>query len=156
MVSERWSIPSLTYCCVSSTTIPEPLSALLMTRVLSVLSSLRACFSLGVKFGVTFRGCINLVSVLILFRYFSIIGEADGGIHSLFGLNGCGSVGGRLRKKNLILLLLSKLSRESGSWVSDEVLLGTKDRPKEKTYFCGGVKVLDERLVMYLSLFRDF
>ena len=52
-LSERWLSPSLTYCSVSSTTIPEPLSALLITRVWSDCRSLRAFICEGFRFGVT-------------------------------------------------------------------------------------------------------
>ena len=55
--SEKWSSPSLTYCSVSSITMPEPLSAFLMTRVVSDWSSLRAMLCVGVRFGICFRGC---------------------------------------------------------------------------------------------------
>ena len=66
--SERWSSPSLTYCSVSSITMPEPLSALLITKVLSDRSSLRALFCVGVRLGEIFKGCSELISFLILFR----------------------------------------------------------------------------------------
>ena len=68
VLSERWSNPSVTYCSVSSMTMPEPLSALFMTSVLSDWSSLRALFCVGVRFGVVFRECNELISFLILFR----------------------------------------------------------------------------------------
>ena len=79
---------------MSSTTIPEPLSALLMTRLLSELSCLRALVCMGDRFGVTFRGCSLSICVLILLRYFSIVRDADGGSQVLFFLKGCGSVDG--------------------------------------------------------------
>ena len=67
-LSARWSRPSLIYCSVSSTTMPEPLSALLITRVWSVDSTLSDLCWVGVRFGVNFSGCNVFVSVLILFR----------------------------------------------------------------------------------------
>ena len=66
--SERWSRPSFIYCSVSSTTIPEPLSAVLMINVWSDLSCLSALFCVGVRLGVNFSGCNVFISVLILFR----------------------------------------------------------------------------------------
>ena len=63
--SERWSKPSMT---VSSTTIPEPLSALLMTKVLSEQSCLRALVCVGVRLGVTFMGLTLFICVLTLSR----------------------------------------------------------------------------------------
>ena len=45
------------YCSVSSTTMPEPLSALLMTRVGSEQSSSSAFVCVGVRFGVALSGC---------------------------------------------------------------------------------------------------
>ena len=92
--SERWSRPSWTYWCVSSTTIPEPLSALLMTRLLSEQSCLRALVCMGDRFGVTLRGCSLSICVLILLRYFSIVREAARGSQVLFFLKGCGFVNG--------------------------------------------------------------
>ena len=74
----------------------------------------------------------------------------------LFFLKGCCSVGGLFLKKCLSLLLLSKLSRGSDSCVCDWTRLGTKVKPRERTSFCGDVSVLDERLVIYLSLFSSF
>ena len=68
VVSERWSRPSLMYCLVSSTTIPEPLSAFLMIKVWSEQSCLKASSCTGVKLGVILRGCNVFISVLILFR----------------------------------------------------------------------------------------
>ena len=68
VVSERWSRPSLIYCLVSSTTMPEPLSAFLMTKVWSEQSCLKASFCVGVKLGDILRGFNVLISVLILFR----------------------------------------------------------------------------------------
>ena len=115
--SERWSRPSLVYCSVSSTTMPEPLSAFLMTKVWSVYSSLRPFLCVGVKLGVVFKGLIVLISLLILFRYVSISGEAEGGSQELFPLKGCRFVGGLFLKKYFSLLLLSKQSRESISCV---------------------------------------
>ena len=78
----------MTYLSVSSITIPDPLSALLITRVWSRESCLRASVCLGVRFGVILRGCKLLISVLILFRYSSISGQAFGGIQVLFFLKG--------------------------------------------------------------------
>ena len=54
--SERWSRPSLMYCDVSSTTIPEPLSACLMTSDWSELSSFSALACVGVRFAVVLSG----------------------------------------------------------------------------------------------------
>ena len=88
VVSARWLKPSLTYCWVSSTTMPEPLSALFITRSLSVERCLRACFCSRVRFGVDFSGCTVLISFLILFRYFSIGGEAISGVQELLCLKG--------------------------------------------------------------------
>ena len=151
-MSERWSKPSLMYCSVSSTTMPEPLSALFMIRVGSDWSSLRAFFCVGVRFGVILRGFIVLISVLTLFRYFSMSLEAFGGIQVLFSLKGCGSVDGRSLKKCLILFPLSKSSRDSMSWDWSKCLLGTKVKPNDRTSVWGGSRVLEERLVMYFSL----
>ena len=92
--SERWFRPSLTYCSVSSTTMPEPLSALLMTKDVSERSCLSALVCMGVRFGVTLRGCSLLICDLILFRYLSISSEAVGGCQVLFFLKGCGSTNG--------------------------------------------------------------
>ena len=66
------------------------------------------------------------ISVLILFRYFSIVGDAVGGIQLLFFLKGCVSVGALLLKKCFSLLFLSKLSKDLCNWVVDCVRLGTK------------------------------
>ena len=71
----------------------------------------------------------------------------------LFFLKGCGSVDGWFLKKYLILLFLSKLCRDSVKLFCGGVLLGTKVRPSERTSSCVVVRVLDERLVMYFSLF---
>ena len=79
---------------MSSITIPEPLSALLMTRDLSDWSSLRALFCVGVRLGVVLRGCNELISSLTLNRYFSMSVEARGGFQKLFFLKGCGSTFG--------------------------------------------------------------
>ena len=154
--SERWSRPSLTFWCVSSTTIPEPLSALLMTKLLSELSCLRVLVCIGVRFGVTLRGCSLLICVLTLFRYFSIVQEALGGSQVLFFLKGCGSVDGLFLKKYFSLLFLSKLLRDSGSCVFGGVQLGIKVKPKARTSNCGGLRDFDERFVMYLVLFISF
>lgn len=78
--------------------MPEPLSALLMTKVWSLDSWKKASLCAGVRFWVTFRGSIDSVSVLILFRYSSIAGEATGGVQVLLFRKGCGSVGGRFLK----------------------------------------------------------
>ena len=59
-------MPSLTYCSVSSTTIPDPLSALLIIRVWSEASCSRASFCVGVRFGFTLRVCRESISVLTL------------------------------------------------------------------------------------------
>ena len=61
-----------------------------------------------------------------------------------------------LLKKNLRRLLLSKLSRDSDIGISGGFLLGTKVRPNERTSTCGGLRDLEERLVMYLFLFNIF
>ena len=50
-------------------------------------------------------------------------------------------------------LLLSKLSRESDSGICGVTLLGTKVRHRERTSICGGLRVFEERLVIYFSLF---
>ena len=154
--SERWSRPSLTYWCVSSTTIPEPLSALLMTKLLSELSCLRAMVCIDVRFGVILRGRSLLICVLTLFRYFSIVEEADGGTQVLLFLKGCGSEDGLFLKKYFSLLLLSKLSRDSGNCVLGGVQLGIKVKPKARTSNCGGLRDFDERFVMYFVLLRSF
>ena len=123
--------------------MPEPLSALLMTRVGSEL------FCEGVRFGVVFRGDNALTSLFILCRYASISGEAGGGFHKLFSLKGC-VVAGCLFLKKICCLW------GSGSWLRDLLRLGTKVKPKERTSTCGGVRVLEERLVIYFCLFRNF
>ena len=64
---------------MSSITIPGPV---LMTRVWSENSCLRAPFCAGVKFGVTLRSCSYSVSFLTLSMYFSIAVEAKGGDHA--------------------------------------------------------------------------
>ena len=143
----------MTYCSVSSTTMPEPLSALLITRVWSEQSSFSALLCAGVRFVVVLRGCNLLTFFLTLFRYSSIAGLAVGGVHVLFFLKGCGSLDGLSLKKCFILLLLSKLSRESDSGICGVTLLGTKVRPRERTSICGGLRVFEERLVIYFSLF---
>ena len=97
-----------------------------------------------------------LTSVLILFRYLSITGEAAGGSQVLFFLKGCGSVGGLFLKKCFSLFVRSKLSRDSGKCTIGRVQLGTKVRPKARMSSCGGLRDLDERLVMYFSLFSNF
>ena len=66
-LSARWSRPSLIYCSVSSTTMPEPLSGLLITRVWSVDSSLSASCWVGVRFGVNCSDCNVFVFVLLIF-----------------------------------------------------------------------------------------
>ena len=68
VLSDKWSSPSLTYCWVSSMTIPEPLSALFMTMVWSDCSSLRAASCKGVKFVFVLRGCNSFMSFPILVR----------------------------------------------------------------------------------------
>ena len=151
--SDRWFSPSLTYCSVSSITMPEPLSALLITRVSSCCSSLRAFLCVGVRFGVVFRGLSVLICSFILYRYFSMSGEAFGGFQELFFLNGCGSTCGLSLKKNLSRLLLSKSLRDSDMGIGGESLLGTKVKPNERTSNCGGLRVFDDRLVIYLLLF---
>ena len=130
VVSERWSRPSLTYCSVFSTTMPEPLSALLMTKVWSKHSCLRALVCKGVRFGVTLRECSLLTSVFILFRYPSIARE---GAQVLFFLKGCGSVDGWFLKKCFNLLLLSKASRDSDRCTFGGDQLGTKVKPRGRT-----------------------
>ena len=64
--------------------MPEPLSALLMTKVWSKHSCLRALVCKGVRFGVILRERSILTSVFILFRYPSIAREAIGGSQVLF------------------------------------------------------------------------
>ena len=86
--------------------MPEPLSALLMTRVGSELSFLRALFCEGVRFGVVFRGDNALTSLFILCRYASISGEAGGGFHKLFSLKGCIVAGCLFLKKKKSFNLL--------------------------------------------------
>ena len=113
-------------------------------------------FCEGVRFGVVFRGDNALTSLFILFRYASISGEAGGGFHKLFPLKGCIVAGCLLLKKSFNLLLLSKFLRGSGSWLRDPLRLGTKGKPRERTSTCGGVRVLEERLVIYFCLFNNF
>ena len=81
--------------------------------------------------------------------------DAGGGFQVLLSLKGCGSEDGLFLKKCLSLLLLSKRSRESVSSVCDEAWLGTKFKPKARTSNCGELSVLEDRLVMYFSLFRS-
>ena len=65
-------------------------------------------------------------------------------------------MGGLFLKKCFIRLLLSKLSKDSSICVGNEILLGTKVKPKDRTSSCGGLRVLDERLVTYLLMFIIF
>ena len=115
---------------------------------------MRASFCLGVKLGVVFRGCSEFVSFLTLSRYSSISTEAVGGVHVLFSLKGCGSVGDLFWKKYLILLFLSNSSRDSSSWACGLDPLGTKVKPRERTSKCEGLKVL--RRDWLCILFMDF
>ena len=62
-------------------------------------------------------------------------------------------MGGLFRKKKLSLLLLSKLLRDSSSENCGSCMLGTKLRPRDRTSRCVGLRVLDERFVIYLCLF---
>ena len=97
--------------------MPEPLSALLITRVWSSDRSLTAFCWAGVRLGLVLIGCKVFVSVLTLFRYSSVSGEAIGGVQVLFFLKGCGSVGGLFLKKYFILMFLSKTFRDSSSGI---------------------------------------
>ncbi len=83
---------------MSSTTIPEPLSAFLIISELSDARSFSAILSSLVKFGITLYVGIVIISCFILFRYASIFAEALGGYHVLFCLKGCGSWGGSFLK----------------------------------------------------------
>ena len=85
-----------------------------------------------------------------------MFGEAMGGVQELFFLKGWGFEAGLFLKKNRSRLLLSNLSRDSDIGVSGWAPLGTKVKPNERTSNCGGVRVLDERLVMYFALFSNF
>ena len=40
--------------------------------------------------------------------------------------------------------------------ISGGTPLGTKDKPSDRTSNCGGLSILDDRLVMYLFLFIMF
>ena len=116
----------------SSTTMPEPFSALLITMVWSDDSSLRALSCFGVRLGVNFS---VFTFVLTLFRYFCTPKEAIRCVRVIFFLRGCGSMCGLFLKKDLFL---SKLLRDSSSGVCGSVLLGTKFRPKARTSTCVG------------------
>ena len=59
-----------------------------MNSPLFELSSLRVFSCKGVSFGVTLRGLNASISILILFRYFSIVGDVVEGIRLLFFLKG--------------------------------------------------------------------
>ena len=78
------------YLAVSSTTIPEPLSACFMTIVGSLASSVKAPSSDFVRLGLNALNSNLPVCSLTLSRYISIRGEALGGIQLLFCLKGCG------------------------------------------------------------------
>ena len=75
---------------MSSTTIPEPLSACFMTIVGSLASDVKALSSGFVRLGLNALSLSVLVCSLILSRYFSICGEALGGSQLLLCLKGCG------------------------------------------------------------------
>ena len=75
---------------MSSTTIPEPLSACFMTIVGSLARDIRALSSGFVRLGLNVLSSSLLVCSLTLSRYISICGEALGGIQLLFCLKGCG------------------------------------------------------------------
>ena len=126
----RGGVGNLWHSSVSSTTMPESLLALLMTK------SSQSCWRVYFVQGSGLRGCNVLTSVL-LFRHSSIAGEleAAGGIQVLFFLKGCDSVGGWFLKE---ISFLSKLSRDLDIGIFDGV----------RTSNCGGVRDIDKRLVM--------
>ena len=97
------------YCSVSSTTIPEPLSAFLITLDESRARLLRALSSALGKF---LRRCSrgrDLTSASTLCRYASVAESAGGGSQVDFGLNGCGSMTGASLKKHFNLFDLLNL-----------------------------------------------
>ena len=67
----------------------EPLSALLMTRFLSLLSFLSACLSLPVRLGMVLSGSRFCSLWVTLLKYSSYGREAGGGIFLLGGARGC-------------------------------------------------------------------
>ena len=75
---------------MSSTTIPEPLSACFMTIVGSLDSAVKALSSGFVRLGLNALSFNFFACSLTLSRYISICGEALGGIQLLFCLKGCG------------------------------------------------------------------
>ncbi len=91
LVSDKCSVPSYMYFCISSTTMPDPLSAFLIIRVLSVTSCLKALYSSLVRLGSMLLSGKPVRDVFILCRYVSISCDALGGVHILLSLNGCGS-----------------------------------------------------------------
>ena len=62
--------------------MPEPLSACLITMLLSEARRARVRLSPWVRLGEKLLGCINVTCVLILFRYASTAGLAGGGIQA--------------------------------------------------------------------------
>ena len=83
--SARLSIPSWMQLVVSSTTIPEPLSALLMTKEVSEASSFSAVLSFLDKLWENLMGCSSVIPVYTRCRQDSTTTEALGGTHVIFG-----------------------------------------------------------------------
>ena len=94
---------------MSSTTIPEPLSAFLMTLDESRARLLRAILSSLGKFLCKCSSGRVMISASILCRYASIAGLAGGGSQVDLALNGCGSESGASLKKHLSLFDLLNL-----------------------------------------------
>ena len=78
------------YLSLSSTTIPEPLSAFLIIRVLFFANCFSVVFSLAFRLGM--NGSLFMVSMScsILCRYFSMSSGPLGGVQVLLALKGCG------------------------------------------------------------------
>lgn len=138
------------YCSLSSITIPEPLSAFLMTRVWSLARSFKAFCCDMVRFFLNGLGASCSISVLILVRYDSMLLDALGGCQVLFFLKGCGSWEVEFLKKYFSLLFLEKLRCDCTSFDASICLFGTNVRPRESTCFSVCVRCLEDKLVMYL------
>lgn len=88
-------------------TMPDPLSAALITRVRSAASLCSVFSSALVGFLLKGLGSRSLICYFALFRYASIARLATGGIHADFLWKGCGTEGGEFLKKCFSLFDLS-------------------------------------------------
>lgn len=149
--SERCSRPSCMYLLLSSTTMPEPLSAALMTRVWSLASLESVCCSFLVRLGWEGLFSSDCSCAFTLFRYASMAGLAGGGIQADFLRKGCGSGPLWSLKCHLSLFDLSNLLYAASNWSLLTLLVGTYVSPLDRTSISEFVRFL-ERFVMYFCL----